>query len=115
MSRKNTKARRLRRNKRVRNARRAAKSKWKWVIPLLITITFIALAHYKINLTHKYTATATLYDKVDDIYIVTEECVTGSSKNVARIRTKLIKNTLSSSSREVKDIVITDGCEAAAT
>lgn len=110
MSRKNTNARRLKRNKRVRNARRAAKSKWKWVIPLMVIITFAALAYYKMNLANDYTATATLYDKVNNVHIVTEECVTGASENAARIRTTFIKNAVSNSSTEVKDVVIIKGC-----
>lgn len=112
MSRKNVKTRRAKRkrNKRVRNARRSAKSKWKWVIPLMIIIVFIILAYYKMNLTNKYTATVTLYNKVDNVHITTEECVTSSSKNAARIRTAFIKNTMSNSSTEVKDVAITKGC-----
>lgn len=111
MSRKNNKARKLKRNKKVRNARRAAKSKWKWVVPILIAMALAALTYYKIALTYDYTATYTLYNKIDNVHIVTRECVTGSSKDAARTRTKLIKSALSSSSTEIKDIVIDEGCD----
>ena len=109
MSRKNDKARKLKRNKKVRNARRAAKSKWKWVVPILIAIALAALTYYKIALTYDYTATYTLYNKMDNVHIVTRECVTGSSKDAARTSEVLIgalevctMSSLSTSAAEVE-------------
>lgn len=111
MSRKNIKARKLKRNKKVRNARRSAKSKWKFVTPLIIAMSLLAVTYYKIALTYEYTATATLYDKMDRVHIITEECVTSSSENAARIRTTLLKNVLYISSKEVKEVSIREGCD----
>lgn len=111
MSRKNNKARKLKRNKKVRRARRAAKSKWKWVIPTIIFLCMTALFYYKIALTQKYTSTATLYNKVDKAYTIVEECVTSSSIDTARFRTKIIKGVLSMKSIEIKEVEVIEGCD----
>lgn len=111
MSRKNIKARKLKRNKKVRNARRAAKSKYKLVIPLMIALALLTVFYYKLALTSEYTATATLYDKIDKVHVVTEECVTTSSENAARIRTTFLKRFFYGSSIEVEEVLVTQGCD----
>lgn len=110
MARKTNKATKQKRNKKVRKARRAAKSKWKWVMPTIIFISMAAVIYCKLVLTREFTAKSTLYDEVNNVYLVTEDCVTGTSKNSARIKTKFLKNTLSKKSEVVEDISITEGC-----
>lgn len=111
MSRKSSKAAKLKRNKKVRKARRAAKSKWKWVMPTIIFILMAWVAYYKLSLTREFTAKSTLYNEVENIYMVTEECVTGTSKDSARFKTKLLKNAVAKSSEVVEEIVVIEGCD----
>jgi hypothetical protein len=113
MSRKSSKAAKLKRNKKVRKSRRAAKSKWKWVIPTIIFILMALVTYYKIALTREFTAKSTLYNEVEGIYMVTEECVTGANKDSARFKTKLLKNAIAKSSEIVEEVLIIEGCDLA--
>lgn len=111
MSRTSSKAAKRKRNKKVRKARRAAKSKWKWVIPTIIFVLMAWVTYYKLALTREFTAKSTLYNEVENIYMVTEECVTGTSKDSARLKTKLLKNATARGSEVVEEVLIIEGCD----
>ncbi len=104
------KAKRLKRNKRARQIRRAKTSKFRWIMPLFIILIMYGLFYYKTNVSKSYTATVRVYDSQLEKLVVDEKCITGYDEESSKKHVLFLESIIKGKDKQI-DVTLSEGCD----